>query len=112
MTSHSTFSRILGASLPLLVNNKLVPDSRVGQKAVMSSRSVGAWEYVAVKLKPGENQLEVRQLDPFGNVRGSQSITIIAPGNLGKLSLTVPTTGTPSGALSHRKFERKQNKFN
>ncbi|MGB5443171.1 MAG: carboxypeptidase regulatory-like domain-containing protein [Gammaproteobacteria bacterium] len=85
-----------GARLPLLVNNVLIPENRVGQKAVMSSRSVGAWEYVAVKLTPGENRLEVRQLDPFGNKRGSLAITIIAPGNLGKLSLSVPGNGTPA----------------
>jgi uncharacterized repeat protein (TIGR01451 family) len=85
-----------GATLRLLVNGKALPESRIGQKAVMATRAVEAWEYIAVKLNPGVNQLEVQQLDPYGNMRGSTSIDVIAPGKLGELFVVTPTAGAPA----------------
>ena len=78
------------AKLTLLVNGVEVPESRIGKKIVAQSTQVQSIEYVSVGLKPGSNQVEVLQRDPFGNVRGRQAIAIIAPGNLGKIIVELP----------------------
>lgn len=80
----------LGSSFKLQVNGRPVPDTRVGAKAVLAQAKLEAWEFVAVDLQPGGNDLTVTVLDGFGNERGQATITVVAPGNLGKILLTVP----------------------
>ena len=63
----------------------------------MPSTGVEAWEFVAVNLAAGENQLEVIQLDGFGNKRFWHEITVIAPGGLGKLTLDMPGSAAADG---------------
>jgi len=85
-----------GGKFKLLVNGKEVGADRIGSKSSINDKNVEIWEFIGIDLKAGENQLEVQQFDPFGNQRGTQSITIIAPGNMGKISLDVPKERHPA----------------
>jgi uncharacterized repeat protein (TIGR01451 family) len=49
-----------------------------------------AWEFIGVNLRPGTNTLAVVMLDSFGNVRGEQSIRVIAPDTLGRIKIVLP----------------------
>jgi len=82
-----------GADFKLYVNGAEIPNTRVGQKAILASRELQAWEYIAVRLQPGPNKLTADAVDSFGNPRGNAEITVIAPGDLGKLQLVVPPSG-------------------
>ncbi|MES2683429.1 MAG: hypothetical protein V4650_07895 [Pseudomonadota bacterium] len=85
-----------GAEFKLRINGVEAAKDRIGQKAVMPTRQLQAWEFVAVRLKPGENRLEAEAVDGFGNVRGKAAITLIAPGELGRIQLILP----PDGAVA------------
>ena len=85
-----------GARFQLSVNEMDVSEDRVGQKAVMAQNRSQAWEYIAVKLQPGPNRLTLSQLDPFGNIRGTETITVLAPGQLGRIEIAGPEHGSPA----------------
>ena len=92
--------RIKGSNigaLALSVNGKVVSKERIGARSILEAKGVAAFEYVGVQLNPGPNELLVEQFDNFGNVRGSQKITVIAPGKLGALRLTVPKQAYADG---------------
>ncbi len=78
---------IAGTDFELRVNDAVVPNGRVGQRSVRADGGVQAWEYVAVRFAQGVNRLALRQLDPFGNVRGEIDIDVLAPGTVGRLVL-------------------------
>jgi uncharacterized repeat protein (TIGR01451 family) len=78
-----------GSTFVLKVNGVEFPAKRVGLKA--SNEQIEAWEYVGVKMQPGSNTLQVEQVDGFGIARGKASITVIAPGDLGRLEVSAPT---------------------
>ena len=77
-------------SLQLLVNNEIVSTDKIGQSVNFKDKGVLAAEYIAVKLKTGLNILEVRMVDPFGNIRGSEAIKVLAAGELSKIKLNLP----------------------
>lgn len=79
-----------GTSVELWVNGQKVPDSRVGKKAVLADRQVAGYDYIGVDLVPGNNTLEVRQLDGMGNLREKTSITVAAPDQLKQLLIDTP----------------------
>ena len=79
-----------GGSLKLLVNGGEVPDSQMGKKIIDSERRVEAREYIGINLLPGSNKLQILLIDPFGNRRDEKTITVIAPGKLSKISLSIP----------------------
>ena len=56
---------------------------------MLAEKSLQAWEYFGVDLKPGSNHLQVTQIDQFGNARGSAAIDVIAPDKLGKIDTRV-----------------------
>ncbi|HEY0076877.1 MAG TPA: carboxypeptidase regulatory-like domain-containing protein, partial [Abditibacteriaceae bacterium] len=89
---------VQGVTFKLKVNGEDVPASRVGVKSVLPSKQIEAWEYVGVRLKQGENALEVSQVDSFGIERGTQKLTVIAPGVAGKLKVTLPKGTFPADA--------------
>jgi uncharacterized repeat protein (TIGR01451 family) len=78
-----------GTSFVLTVDGEIIAASHVGKKSVLAEKSLQAWEYFGVDLKPGRNHLEVTQIDQFGNARGRASIDVIAPDRLGKIETTV-----------------------
>lgn len=76
-----------GSRFALWVNGIKIPNKRVGKRSVLPSRQLMLWEYVGVALKPGQNILVAKQLDPFGNVRDTVKSFVIAPGELGKIHI-------------------------
>ena len=79
-----------GAKFSLTVNGVEVPTARVGQRTDIADLKLQVWDYIGVSFKPGENTLELAQRDPFGNVRGTRRITLIAPDRLGIIRILLP----------------------
>ena len=77
-----------GTTLALLINGQAVNDNRIGKRSVLESKQVQGVEYIGVALDAGKNTLLVRQIDPFGIVRGEQSITVMAPGPLASIEVS------------------------
>src|SRR5262249_16206797 len=74
----------MGADFKLRVNGTEASAKQVGTKTIVADKQLQVWEFVGVNLRPGKNELEVAQVDPFGNVRGEEKIELIAPSKLGK----------------------------
>ncbi|MDX8377606.1 MAG: hypothetical protein R8L53_06240 [Mariprofundales bacterium] len=81
----------------LWVNGKPISGKYVGQKSTLPSKSLEVWEYIGLDLKPGKNILRAAVKDGFGNVRGEKKITVIAPGDLAKLRVTIPESADADG---------------
>jgi uncharacterized repeat protein (TIGR01451 family) len=96
-----------GGALRLKVNGEIVPDRRIGKRVTMNDRGLELLEFIGVPLKPGTNQLELQQLDPFGNARGKVTIEVIAPDKLGQIRIELPSRerpadgNTPTRAIIH-----------
>jgi uncharacterized repeat protein (TIGR01451 family) len=80
----------LGGAFKLMVNGVDIGSTRIGTKLTLEDRQIQIWEYIGVALKPGANALVVTQLDSFGNARGSQTVSVIAPSDLGKIVIEAP----------------------
>ena len=92
LTSDQTRVRVkgpVGGSFELLVNDQQVPVTQVGKKSSLEKNGTLAWEYIGINLKPGRNTLTLRATDPFGNLRGQERITLLAPGALAKIRIDV-----------------------
>lgn len=79
-----------GAQIKVLVNGEAVLDKQRGKLALLEDQRKQGVEYVGVALRTGENSLQVQQLDFLGNVRESQSITVIVPGEIHQLKMQQP----------------------
>ncbi|MDE2606297.1 MAG: hypothetical protein KGL68_10305, partial [Burkholderiales bacterium] len=88
----------LGAGFQLSVNGQPVSARQVGKRSSLPDRRVSGWEYIGVDLRPGRNTLEVKVVDPFGNVRGSARVTVLAPGPLAAIQVEVPPQPVADGA--------------
>jgi uncharacterized repeat protein (TIGR01451 family) len=88
-----------GSTFKLWVNGTEVGSKQVGKKTVIPDADLEAWEFIGVNFKPGENFVKLAQVDPFGNVRDTREIRVIAPNKLGKLKIIVP----PNGAIADGK---------
>jgi hypothetical protein len=82
----------MGANFKLRVNGTEASARQVGTKSIVADKQLQVWEFIGVDLRPGKNELEVEQVDPFGNVRGEEKIELIAPSKLGKLKIDLPKT--------------------
>ncbi|MBI3899681.1 MAG: DUF11 domain-containing protein [Gammaproteobacteria bacterium] len=80
---------VLDAPLTLRVNGEAIADSRIGTRVVHQDRKLEAREYIGIDLQPGKNTLTLEQRDPFGNLRATKTITLLAPGDLARLRLDV-----------------------
>ncbi len=89
-----------GSDFRLRVNGVEISQKRVGRKSVLDSSGVQAWEYIGVDLNPGLNNIELEQVDSFGNVRGKTAVQVSAAGKFSKLSVQVPPTGVPADGRS------------
>lgn len=78
-------------SIRLLVNGTEQPASRIGERSSWAGGNVQALEFVAIKLKPGKNTLEMVGKGPFGNDRARKSVTITAPGDPEKIEIIAPS---------------------
>ena len=81
---------VAGARFLLRVNDTEVAESRVGSRTIVEQRQMEVWEYIGVDLRPGENTLEIGQIDSFGNLRPGEKIIVVAPGALARLLLVAP----------------------
>jgi len=81
----------------LFVNDDLVSGSRVGQKSTLDSAQIQAWEFVSMKMRPGQNDLEALMVDQFGNEREKQMITVTVPAAAAFIRLTVPKEPVADG---------------
>ncbi|MCP4007185.1 MAG: DUF11 domain-containing protein [bacterium] len=90
----------IGTRLALHVNGNEVSDSRVGTRSSLRATKTEAWEYVAVRLEPGSNYLELVGFDAFGNQRGSKNIEVFSPGALAKVELSMPMKRVPADGTS------------
>jgi len=76
--------------IQLLVNNKIIEKDKIGQTVNFKDKGIIAVEYIAVNLKTGINILEIRMVDPFGNIRDSKAIKVLAAGDLDKIKFNLP----------------------
>ena len=83
----------LGTNFVIAVNGEKVPQTQVGQKVTMPTRNLEAWEYVAVRLAVGVNEVSLTREDPFGNSRLVGTIHLTAPGEMAKLEIVPPANG-------------------
>jgi uncharacterized repeat protein (TIGR01451 family) len=103
MASAQTRVRVkgpLGAVFELTVNGQPIPATQVGKKSSLEKNRVVAWEYIGVNLTAGRNTLSVRAIDSFGNARGTQQITVRAPGALAKIDIAAPQQLVADGATA------------
>lgn len=77
-----------GLELALELNGTPVPDEMIGVRN--GDALAQAVEYVALDLEPGENLFELVARDPFGNVRGRETVRVTAPGPAAGLRLYAP----------------------
>ncbi|MDR3454541.1 MAG: hypothetical protein P4L96_17370 [Rhodoferax sp.] len=87
----------LGAQLRLTVNGQELSAKQVGEQSSLESQGVGAWDYIGVNLKPGDNVLDLAALDSFGNPRGTARIHLIAPGKLAQIRIDTPAQANADG---------------
>jgi len=99
LTSTQATVRVKGtadSTVVLSVNGAAVPDTKVGQRAVMAERQLEVRDYVGVALQPGRNVLEIIQRDAFGNARGGNKIEVVAPGALARLRIAPQSETAPA----------------
>ncbi len=82
-----------GTKLKLSINGDEVGDNRVSVRSEDSKRGVQIREYIGLKLRAGSNAVRLTQTDSFGVTRGDVTINVVAPGNLGRVKLTLPKGG-------------------
>ena len=94
-----TTIRVKGNSagkIVLKVNGAEVPKSFLGKRVENPAKQIQALEYIGVGLKPGNNTLELSLTDPFGNVRGTETIHIVAPDKLANIKIVLPKHDQPA----------------
>ncbi|MEO1021086.1 MAG: OmpA family protein [Bacteroidota bacterium] len=91
-----------GAMIDLFVNDEVVGASQIGKKAV-SQEGVQGLEYIAVELTPGVNLISAVEADPFGNVRGEETIQVFVPGDLFKIDIQIYENHIPANGLDAAK---------
>lgn len=89
----------IGAVIDFVVNGEIIPSSKIG-KQVTSQKGVLGYEYIGIDLRPGKNTFQLLEVDPFGNVRGEINYTILAPGELSKIKLTILDEEIPADGVS------------
>jgi len=80
---------VVGSILRLSVNGRQVELSRVGKRTTIEDKNILGWEYIGVNLLPGKNELLLEAMDDFGNHRGEEKISVIAPDQLAHIKLSV-----------------------
>ncbi|MEQ9106944.1 MAG: SdrD B-like domain-containing protein [Limnobacter sp.] len=72
----------IGANLVLKVNGVDVPYRKMGTRVEVAGQKMEAREYIGLELKPGENRVELLDVDANGRVKARKSIQLMAPGAL------------------------------
>lgn len=68
-----------GVEPHLYVNDKKVPRSQLGEQVLNRREKAQVLSWYGVSLEEGDNQVEVRAMDPFGNERVLASTEILRP---------------------------------
>ena len=93
-----------GTTLKLSINGDEIGNNRVGARSEDAARGVQVREYIGLKLRAGTNAVRLTQTDSFGVVRGDVTINVVAPGNLGRVKLTVPQGGVAADGQTPTKI--------
>lgn len=96
---------LLGTTLRLLLNGEVVPENRVGTRSTVEASQLQVWEYIGVDFRPGENELVLEQVDPYGNVRETVRRKVLAPGAAGALKLVGPEQAPPADGRTPVRIE-------
>ncbi|PUA19901.1 SdrD B-like domain-containing protein [Glaciimonas sp. PCH181] len=80
-----------GSDLRLDVNGVLIGMERVGTRSVLAARQIAAVEYIGIALQAGPNKLTIRAGTE------TKTITVIAPGDLGRIAITAPEQSIADG---------------
>jgi uncharacterized repeat protein (TIGR01451 family) len=78
---------MIGNSFKVQVNGKELSAKQVGTKTTVANKQMEIWEFIGINLQPGSNVIQVTQIDPYGNDRGTEKIEVVAPSKLGKLKI-------------------------
>lgn len=78
----------------LLVNGELVSATKIGAKLIDRGRGMQLFEYIAVPLQPGANEIKATVTDPFGNERAGETRTVYAPGAPAGFQIIAPKNAT------------------
>lgn len=78
---------VAGNNFKLLVNGKEASAKQVGTKSKIADKQLEVWEFIGINLQPGRNTLQVTQVDPWGNERGTERLEVVAPSKLGRLKI-------------------------
>ena len=76
-----------GADQRVLVNGQAVSELRLGKLSVLAEQQKQGKEFIGIELNAGKNEIRVEQLDFMGNVRESQQIQVVVPGEIQRLQL-------------------------
>jgi hypothetical protein len=68
-----------GVEPDLYVNDKKVPSSQLGEQVLNRREKAQVLSWYGVEMEEGDNQVEVKALDPFGNKRVLASTEILRP---------------------------------
>ncbi len=90
----------LGAELRVRVNGVELPVGRIGRLTQVESRGLQVAEYIGVGLMPGRNTLELVQAGGAASAPGRAVISVIAPGPLAKLRVSVADAERPADGRS------------
>ena len=90
---------LLGATLRLSVNGKIVNKNRIGKIAALEKNAIVAYEFISITMQSGKNTVLLEVLDSMNNVHAICNIHVIVPGPLTKLETTAPQTA-PGDAKS------------
>lgn len=85
------------AQLKIRLNGTELPDSKVGEVAVLESRKIKGKEYVSVRFEPGENEIEVYAIDQHGNERGTKKIKLMVPARAADIRIALPAEPVADG---------------
>ena len=91
--------RLTGAdhlALELTLNGEVVGTDRIGEQVTDGVHQ--AIEYVALSLRAGENELVVTGHDGFGNLRETETLQLIAPGEPARVQIFAPATAVADPA--------------
>ncbi|BCM91019.1 hypothetical protein IAD21_02883 [Abditibacteriota bacterium] len=89
-----------GAGIKLYLNGEEQSEKRIGTQSTDEARGIVGLEWIALKLKPGANELRATQVDGFGNVRGEVKLSVTVAGSAGQIALVLPGNGAPADGLT------------
>ena len=86
--------------IKVYLNGVPLSDRFIGKQLEDKDRGFQAYEYVGVRFKSGQNDLELRITDPFGNVRERLPIRVMVPANLARMTLIKTVDNVPADGHS------------